>query len=108
MADATHVSDATFQAEVLQSQQPVLVDFWAEWCQPCKMLEPIVADLATEYDTRIKVAKLDVDANPETAGKFGVMSIPTLILFKAGSEAQRLVGYQPKPALKAKIDAALN
>ncbi len=108
MADETTVSDATFQAEVLQSQQPVLVDFWAEWCQPCKMLEPIVADLATEYGARIKVAKLDVDANPETAGRFGVMSIPTLILFKSGAEAQRLVGYQPKPALKAKLDAALN
>ena len=108
MASPTHVSDSTFQSEVLQAQQPVLVDFWAEWCQPCKMLEPIVADLATEYDARIKVAKLDVDANPETAGRFGVMSIPTLILFKGGSEAQRLVGYKPKSALKAKLDEALN
>ncbi len=108
MANPTHVSDADFQSEVLQAEQPVLVDFWAEWCPPCKMLEPIVADLATEYDNRIKVAKLDVDANPETAGKFGVMSIPTLILFKDGSEAQRLVGYKPKSALKATLDAALN
>ncbi len=108
MANPTHVSDADFQSEVLQAEQPVLVDFWAEWCPPCKMLEPIVADLATEYDNRIKVAKLDVDANPETAGKFGVMSIPTIILFKDGSEAQRLVGYKPKSALKATLDAALN
>ena len=99
MANPTHVSDADFQSEVLQAEQPVLVDFWAEWCPPCKMLEPIVADLATEYDNRIKVAKLDVDANPETAGKFGVMSIPTLILFKDGEPKVRLIGAKPKGQL---------
>ncbi|HUY62116.1 MAG TPA: thioredoxin [Candidatus Dormibacteraeota bacterium] len=107
MAEPVQISDETFATEVLQSDKPVLVDFWAEWCGPCKMLSPIVVDLAREYDDRMKVAQLDVDANPVTAGQFGVMSIPTLILFKGGSEAQRLVGYQPKPALKAKLDAVI-
>ena len=107
MAEPVQISDETFATEVLQADKPVLVDFWAEWCGPCKMLSPIVVDLAREYDDRLKVAQLDVDANPVTAGQFGVMSIPTLILFKGGSEAQRLVGYQPKPALKAKLDAVI-
>jgi len=107
MAEPVQISDETFATEVLQSDKPVLVDFWAEWCGPCKMLSPIVVDLAREYDDRMKVAQLDVDANPITAGQFGVMSIPTLILFKGGSEAKRLVGYQPKPALKAKLDAVI-
>ncbi len=104
MAEPVHVSDATFDSEVIKADVPVLVDFWADWCGPCKMLAPVVADLAQEYGPRVKVAKLDVDANPSTAGSFGVMSIPTLILFKGGEVAQRLVGYQPKSALKAKLD----
>ncbi len=107
MAEPVQISDETFATEVLQADKPVLVDFWAEWCGPCKMLSPIVVDLAREYDDRLKVAQLDVDANPVTAGQFGVMSIPTLILFKGGTEAQRLVGYQPKPALKARLDAVI-
>ncbi len=105
MAEPVHVSDATFDSEVIKAEVPVLVDFWADWCGPCKMLAPVVADLAKEYGARVKVAKLDVDANPNVAGKFGVMSIPTLILFKQGEAVQRLVGYQPKSALKAKLDA---
>ena len=104
MAEPVHVSDATFDSEVINSQVPVLVDFWADWCGPCKMLAPVVADLASEYGARVKVAKLDVDATPNIAGKFGVMSIPTLILFKQGEAVQRLVGYQPKSTLKAKLD----
>jgi thioredoxin 1 len=104
MAEPVQVSDTSFDSEVIKAEVPVLVDFWAEWCQPCKMLAPIVADLAQEYGSRVKVAKLDVDANPNIAGKFGVMSIPTLILFKGGEAVQRLVGYQPKSALKAKLD----
>jgi thioredoxin 1 len=104
MAEPVQVSDTSFDSEVIKAEVPVLVDFWAEWCQPCKMLAPIVSDLAQEYGSRVKVAKLDVDANPNIAGKFGVMSIPTLILFKGGEAVQRLVGYQPKSALKAKLD----
>jgi thioredoxin 1 len=105
MAEPVQVSDTTFDSEVIKSETPVLVDFWAEWCTPCKMLAPIVEDLASEYGARVKVAKLDVDANPNIAGQFGVMSIPTLILFKGGEAVQRVVGYQPKSALKAKLDA---
>jgi thioredoxin 1 len=105
MAEPVQVSDATFDSEVIKASTPVLVDFWADWCNPCKMLAPIVEDLANEYGTRVKVAKLDVDANPNVAGQFGVMSIPTLILFKGGEAVQRVVGYQPKSALKAKLDA---
>jgi len=104
MAEPVQVSDTSFDSEVIKAEVPVLVDFWAEWCQPCKMLAPIVSDLAQEYGSRVKVAKLDIDANPNIAGKFGVMSIPTLILFKGGEAVQRLVGYQPKSALKAKLD----
>ncbi|MHB1525945.1 MAG: thioredoxin [Candidatus Dormibacteria bacterium] len=104
MAEPVVVSDTTFDTEVIKASGPVLVDFWAEWCGPCKMLSPIVADLAQEYGPRMKVASLDVDANPNIAGQFGVMSIPTLILFKGGEAVQRLVGYQPKSALKAKLD----
>ncbi|MGC1183933.1 MAG: thioredoxin [Candidatus Dormiibacterota bacterium] len=105
MAEPLQVSDTTFDSEVIKSETPVLVDFWADWCTPCKMLAPIVEDLASEYGARVKVAKLDVDANPNIAGQFGVMSIPTLILFKGGEAVQRVVGYQPKSALKAKLDA---
>jgi thioredoxin 1 len=107
MAEPVNVSDATFDSEVIKAESPVLVDFWADWCNPCKMLAPIVEDLASEYGPRVKLAKLDVDANPSTAGQFGVMSIPTLILFKGGQAVQRVVGYQPKAALKAKLDALL-
>ncbi len=104
MAEPLSVSDSTFESEVIQADTPVLVDFWAEWCNPCKMLAPIVEDLAAEYGGRMRLAKLDVDANPATAGQFGVMSIPTLILFKGGKAVERLVGYKPKTALKAKLD----
>ncbi|MGH7639326.1 MAG: thioredoxin [Candidatus Dormibacteria bacterium] len=105
MAEPVHVSDSTFETEVIKADKPVLVDFWADWCPPCKMLAPIVEDLASEYGPRVKVAKLDIDANPNIAGQFGVMSIPTLILFKEGQAVQRLVGYQPKSALKSKLDS---
>ncbi|MGA9775001.1 MAG: thioredoxin [Candidatus Dormiibacterota bacterium] len=105
MAEPMHVSDTTFESEVLKSDVPVLVDFWAGWCQPCLMIAPLVEELANDYGPRMKLAKLDVDANPNTAGKFGVMSIPTLILFKGGQQVQRLVGFQAKSSLKAKLDA---
>ena len=100
MADnAVAVTDNTFQSEVLSSSTPVLVDFWATWCGPCRMVAPIVEEIASENNGKLKVAKVDVDANPETAQQFGVMSIPTLIVFKGGQPVERLVGYMPKAKL---------
>ena len=101
------VADATFDAEVLGAQGPVLVDFWAEWCGPCKMVAPVVEEIAAETLGKLRVAKLDVDANPATAQRFGVMSIPTLILFENGQPVERLVGYRPKSALMAAIQPHL-
>jgi thioredoxin 1 len=101
------VTDQNFETTVTGATQLVLVDFWATWCAPCKMLRPVVEELATEYEGRVTVAELDVDANPVTASKFGVLSIPSLILFRAGKPAERIVGYKPKAYLKQKIDAVL-
>jgi len=105
--NVVQVTDQNFETTVGASQQPVLVDFWATWCAPCKMLKPVVEELATEYAGRVTLAELDVDANPNTASKFGVLSIPTLILFRGGKPTQRIVGYQPKASLRQKIDAVL-
>ena len=101
------VTDQNFETTVAKADQPVLVDFWASWCAPCKMLKPVLEELSQEYQGRVQLAELDVYANPGTASKFGVLSIPTLILFRAGKPAQRIVGYQPKANLRQKIDAVL-
>jgi len=103
MAKPTIVTDMTFDADVLKSMTPVLVDFWAVWCGPCKMIAPIVDDIASEYDGKVKVMKLDVDENQATAMNFGVMGIPTLILFKDGRPVERITGYMPKERLLAKL-----
>ena len=102
MGKPTVVTDQTFEQEVLKSDTPVLVDFWATWCGPCRMVAPVLEEIASERDN-VRIAKLDVDANPITAGRFGVRAIPTLILFKDGKEAQRLVGYMPKERLLQQI-----
>jgi thioredoxin 1 len=107
MAHPVTVTDTTFKEEVLDSPVPVLVDFWASWCSPCKMIAPIVEELANEYDGQLKVAKVDVDANPITPVMFGIMSIPTLMLFRGGKAEDRIVGYQPKQALESKLQAVL-
>jgi thioredoxin 1 len=103
MSEPVHVTDDTFDAEVIQAAMPAMVDFWAPWCAPCRMIAPILEEIAEEYDGQLKVTKLDVDQNPQVAGQFGVMSIPTLILFKDGEAVERLVGYMPKARLLEKI-----
>jgi len=100
-----HVTDDSFEADVLKSSQPVLVDFWAEWCGPCKMIAPILNEIADEYGDKIKVCKMDVDANTDTPAKFGIRGIPTLILFKGGSSAAQKVGALSKSQLAQFIDA---
>jgi thioredoxin 1 len=107
MSHPVTVTDTTFKEEVLDSELPVLVDFWASWCTPCKMIAPIVEEFATQYDGQVKVAKVDVDANPITPGMFGIMSIPTLMIFRGGKAEERIVGYQPKQSLEAKLLAVL-
>lgn len=104
---AIQFQDSSFKQEVLGSGQPVLVDFYADWCGPCKMLAPIVEDLAAEYADRIKIGKLNVDQNMETAAKYGVQSIPTLILFKGGEAVKTVVGLQSKAALTQILDSVL-
>jgi thioredoxin 1 len=103
MSKPQAVSDQNFETEVIKSDTPVLVDFWAAWCGPCRMVAPVLEEIATEQGEKMKIAKLDVDANPITAGRFGVRSIPTMILFKNGREAQRVVGYMPKEKLLQQI-----
>jgi len=105
MSTVSSVTDADFESAVLKSEEPVLVDFWAAWCGPCRMIAPIVEDLAGEFGEKAKVLKLDIDANPETPARLGVMSIPTVILFKDGHAVERAVGYRPnmKVDLKAKL-----
>ena len=107
MSKPVEVTDADFSQTVLESGQPVLVDFWAEWCGPCKMIAPVVEELAEEYEGRFSFAKLDVDSNPKVAMQFGIRSIPALLLFKDGKVAEQVIGAVPKALLKRKIDKVL-
>jgi thioredoxin 1 len=100
------VSDATFEAEVLKSTQPVVVDFWAEWCGPCRMIAPALEEISGVLGDKVKIVKLNVDENPATASKYGIMSIPTLMLFKNGELASRQIGAAPKQKLEQWITGA--
>lgn len=101
------VTDATFQSDVLKSSTPVVVDFWAPWCGPCRIVGPIIEQLAEEYGDKVVVAKVDVDENPQTASQYGVMSIPTIAFFKGGQPVKTVIGAQPKEVLKKAIDELL-
>ncbi|QDU72533.1 thioredoxin [Mucisphaera calidilacus] len=98
------LTDANFDTEVVNSDQPVLVDFWAEWCQPCRMLGPTIDELATEYQGKVKVGKVDTDNNRDTAVKYGIQSIPTVMLFQNGEVVKKFVGLQPKPVFSEELD----
>ena len=107
MGDVLQVTDANFEKEIVQSDIPAMVDFWAEWCGPCKTVGPVVEELAKEYQDKIKIGKMNVDENRETPAKFGIRNIPTLILFKGGKVAQTIVGAYPKSHLDGELKKLL-
>ncbi|HEX6873991.1 MAG TPA: thioredoxin [Micromonosporaceae bacterium] len=102
-----NVTDETFNREVLQSELPVLVDFWAEWCPPCHRIAPVLEELAAEYEGRARIVKMDADVNPATISTYGIMSMPTLTMFRNGEVVSQVIGAQPKARLRAQIDQAL-
>jgi thioredoxin 1 len=107
MSNEIEFTDSNFETEVIKSNTPVLVDFWAPWCGPCKIIAPIVEEISSEYGGRLKVGKVNTDDNQKVASDYGVMSIPTLMIFKDGQVVERIIGAQPKEALKTKIDAVI-
>lgn len=108
MAKPKEVSDADFDQEVLQADIPVLVDFWAPWCGPCRMVAPVVEELAEEYDGKVKFTKVNTDDNVNTAVRYGIRSIPTLLIFKSGQMVGQVIGFRPKSDLKKSLDKALS
>lgn len=106
MADVT-ITDSTFKSEVLESKMPVLVDFWAPWCAPCRIVSPIIDELSTEYAGKVKVGKMNVDENTDVPGQFGIMSIPTILVFKNGKPVKTMIGAQGKENYKRAIDEVL-
>ncbi len=107
MSKPVTIEEAKFDEIVVKAKKPVLVDFWAPWCGPCRMVAPVVDELAEEYEGKVEFGKVNVDENPKIASKFGVMSIPTLILFKDGKPVSNMVGFRPKNELKKNLDSAL-
>jgi thioredoxin 1 len=107
MGDILEVSDDNFESEIVKSDIPSMVDFWAEWCGPCKKVGPVVEELAAEYEGKIKIAKMDVDSNRQTPAKFGIRNIPTLILFKNGEVVNTIVGAQPKTSIEEELKKLL-
>ena len=107
MAKPRDVTDTNFDQEVIKAAKPVLVDFWAPWCGPCRMVAPVVEELAEEYDGKVDFVKLNTDDNPTTAAKYGIRSIPTLLVFKDGEPVGQIVGFRPKSDLKKRLDAVV-
>ena len=107
MSDPIELTDANFEEEILKAETPALVDFWAVWCAPCRMIAPVVEELATKYEGKVKIGKVNVDSEQQTAIKYGIRSIPTLLLFKDGEVADQVVGVVPKGALVKKLDKIL-
>lgn len=107
MAEPIHFTDDNFQAEVLNSDQPVLVDFWAAWCGPCRMIAPLIEELARDYDGKAKIGKLDVDNNQRVAMQYGIRSIPSLLIFKGGKVVDQIIGAVPKTHISSKLEAAV-
>jgi thioredoxin 1 len=107
MAKPRDINDTTFDQEVLQAGKPVLVDFWAPWCGPCRMVAPVVEELAEEYDGKVEFVKMNTDENPNTAVKYGIRSIPTLLVFKEGKPVGEIIGFRPKSDLKKRLDAVV-
>lgn len=108
MSNETTFTDANFQNEVLEAKMPVLVDFWASWCHPCRMLAPIIEEIANEYQGKAKIGKLNAEENPNMAGQYGVISIPTLIIFKDGQPVDQIIGAVPKEMITKKLDHILS
>lgn len=108
MAKPQEVTDSSFEQDVLEAQLPTLVDFWATWCAPCRMIAPVLEEIATDYDGKISIAKVDVDSNPGIAANYGIQSIPTLILFKDGEPVERLIGFMNKKKLLDRVQPHLS
>jgi len=108
MAEVIEITDAQFEAEILNSDKPAIIDFWAEWCQPCRAIAPIVKELADKYGDQVKIVKMDVDSNPKTPGNYGIRSIPTVLAFQGGRVVEQLQGAKPKAHFEAMVTKLLS
>jgi thioredoxin len=108
MASVTEITDQNFESEVLQSEKPIIIDFWAEWCAPCRQIAPIISELAEQYGDRVKIVKMDIDKHPATPGQYGIRAIPTILAFKDGQVVQQIQGARPKADFQKMVDGLLS